>query len=341
MPAPTIQSVQYTDDALYIIFNRAVTNVSDLDAFTFAQESGNPFVPSFDVIDANAIVATTVGLPDSELTVSYDDPGAGTSQVQSAADNTPALDFADQAAVPYFVPGIVTQVVAGQGGNDLIHIRFSEPVGATGDNLLVGLTITLDGEALDLLGATTSLSSDQTALTIATGVNFPYNGVVSVEYDDMVGHLYSWPSGDVPSFEVLGVPNLSTDGLPDSDYPLSIVTAEPVKLLNSVALPELYVYLNPVDRDLVKKYGPVQVYTGGTFGETLENPEGVVIVGGKETLSDGLILAVRVTASSTAYAVEAARDWLEVVGARVSIALGKVRALDQSVPETDSTLRMV
>ena len=61
MTAPTIQSVQHDGTTLYIIFDRAVQNVADLDAFTFTITPGPSVItPSFSSIDDNAVIGTLV-----------------------------------------------------------------------------------------------------------------------------------------------------------------------------------------------------------------------------------------------------------------------------------------
>lgn len=341
MPSPLILSVQYTETELLIIFNQAVSNVSDLAAFTFSQASGNPFVPTFSAVDANAIVADIGAAPDSPLEVSYTDPGAGPSQVQSLAGD-PAQDFTDVAAIQQFpTADLVSDVIVGRDGNNVVTIKFTQPVASTDNQPLDGFTVTYDGQALDLTSALAELSPDLREINIYTGVNASYNTAVEITYDDTDGSLYTWAdvTGFVSSFTRVAL-NLATDGLPDSQYPNSLAYRRPVGVGDGVAKPQIEVYLNPVDRKIVKQYGPLRVYTGGAgFGINSAHPSGTSIVGGTPDVVDGTVLSVTISIpGDTVQAVAAAQDWLEVVTARLAIELGKLRATDASVALSGATV---
>lgn len=340
MSAPTILSAQYTDTQLLIIFNQAIANVSDLDAFTFTQSSGNPFTTTFSGLSQNAVVVETAAAPDSDLEVSYTDPGAGSSQVQSV-DGDPAPSFTIQAIEQFPDLDLVSDVIIGRDSNSTITIKFSQPVASTENQPLDGFEVTYDGELLDLSSALAELSSDLRELNIHTGVNASYSTEVVVSYDDSEGSLFTWgdPQGSVDSFSRTAL-NISTDGLPDSQYPNSLAYRLAVGVGDGVAYPKIEVYLNPIDRRIVRQYGPLMVYTGGAgFGTNSSYPNGINIVGGEVQVVDGTTLSVTVNVpGDSVQAVAAAQDWLDVVTARLAIELGKLRAIDVSVALSGATV---
>jgi len=346
MTAPVIQSVQYTGTTLYIIFDRAVANVSDLSAFTFTVTPGPSVItPAFSSIDQNAVIGTlAVPIGASEtLTVDYTDPGAGATQVQeAAAPNDPVATFAGEVAVGYYSPAVVRRAqVAANAVNDAVTIFFGEPVSATAGDLIDGFTIEYNDTALDLTGASASLNADQTELTILTGVNPLYSDTVDVIYSG-TGELYSWPTGVVAAFTLNDIDNDSTDGLPTSAYPQSFVIKKELAITGSVVTPCLQVILNPVDIDIVKKYGLITAYTGGTFGITVGNPSGITVVGGQESIVDGAEICINFTNSTdTKYATDAATEWQNTVTDRIAVELGKLRATDQSITLANDTVEAV
>ena len=197
-----------------------------------------------------------------------------------------------------------------------------------------------DDVALDLSAATASLNSDQTQLTVDTGVNFAYNATVDVIYDDSAGDLYTWPTGTVSSFTLNDIQNTSTDGLPNSSYPLSYVIREELSVANNVVTATVSIALNPIDIELAIRYGPVTVYTGGTFGTS---PDTIVVVGSNTAVVDGKQISQAFSdASLTVDKVAlAASDWLTTVATRVSIALGEARTADQSTVLGSRTVQQV
>lgn len=346
MTAPVLLSAQY-DDAnltLYLIYDRAVTGTvaQELDGYTFTLTLGGPIVPVFSSFDNNAIVCSLPGVVGADtLTVDYNDAVGNT--IEAVAPNDPVASFTGEVAVTYYAQPLVRRAcVAFTGNNDDVTIFFSEPVASISGDLLLGLTIEYDDVALDLSGATAALNDDQTELTITTGTNASYDTIVDVIYDESPGDLYTWPSGLVADFTLNDIDNKSTDGLPNSDYPLSVVIGKPVVVCQNVATGCIDVNLNIIDQELVKRYGPVELYTGGTFGVTVGNPAGITVVGGMVPIVDGAEICLEFnSAVDVAWATDAALDWTNTMVSRVGIALGTVRTTDQGVTLGDRTINQV
>lgn len=339
MTAPLNLSVQYTASTLYIIFDRAVsvTGGSELDGFTFL-DGAAPIVPTFSSVNDNAIIAT-LGAPISgTLSVNY--VQASGTVVEAVAPNDPVASFS-QTGVPYYTQPLVRRADVGRTANDVVTIYFSEPVAATSGDLVAGFTIEVNDVAIDLSSATATLNGDQTELSIDTGTNVAYSATVDVIYDSGTGTLHTWPSDLVGDFTLNAIDNLSTDGLPESGYPLSQVTADPVSSANNVATATLAVSLNPVDIDLVARYGPVTVTTGGTYGVTVSNPSGIAVTGATLTIVDGALFTQTfqdTVTNNTLFAVDAAKDWQTTVTTQIANALGAVRALDQTITYNTQTV---
>jgi hypothetical protein len=346
MTAPNILSIQHDGLTLRIIFDIAVTGTpaQELDGFTFTKTPGPVVVsPTFSAFDENAIVCTLPGvvLPSETLTVDYNN-GVGTI-VDAATGLDAATSFTGQVAVETYSTPIVRRAqVAATAVNDELTVFFGEPIASPTNDPLAGFTIEVDNVALDLTGATWALNDDLTELTINVGSNFAYNDVVDVIYDDVTGDLYSWPSGVVASFTLDAIDNDSTDGLPDSEYPLSSVIAQPLDIVDNVVNCHLGVSLNPIDIQLVARYGPVQVFTGGTYGITVGNPSGITVDGSFVDIIDGAELAQTFNdPCSLTNAVDAGKDWLDQITAKIGIALGEARAKDQSITLGDLTITSV
>lgn len=333
MAAPAIQSIQYTGTTLYIIFDEAVsvTGGSELDGFTFTKTPGPVSIsPVFSSVAENAIIATLPGPIGALETLTVDYSSLTGTVVDDATGTFPAPSFTGQVAVQYYAAPIIRRAqVAYTGVNDELSIFFGEPVGSPTNDLLTGFTVEVDNVALDLTSATATLNADQTILTINTGTNFSYSDVVDVIYLDTAGDLYSWPSGAVASFTLNAITNSSTDGLPNSAYPLStIISPQPQVCANAVTAC-IQISLNPIDIQLIQKYGPVTVITGGTFGTA---PNQITILGNERTIQDGAEICESFTSTtSVVYAADAANDWQDWIVTRIGILLGNIRAIDQSV----------
>lgn len=344
MTAPNIISVQHDGTTLYVIFDRAIqaTGGSELDGFTFTKTPGPiAVVPVFSSIDQNALIATLPSSVGAAETLNVDYVSGSGTITDAATGLDPATSF-NVDAVAYFSSPLIRRATAGEGSNDLVKVYLSEPVASPTDDLLTGLTIEVDDVALDLTGATVTLNSDQTILTIDTGSNFVYNDVVDVIYDDGVGDLYTWPTGALASFTLNAVDNLSTDGLPDGDYPLSVAIGKQLEVVQNVAKPCINIYLNPIDIELVQKYGPVRVFTGGTFGVTVGNPSGITVAGGFVEIVDGAQVKIDFNdPASTVNSVDAATDWLSTIITKIGVELGKVRSTDQGITIGNRTINQV
>ncbi len=343
MTAPALLSVQYIDNSpldstVYVFFDRAVSGTATL-GWTVVL-NGSPVAVGGGAVQDNALALTIpTAVAISTLTVAYSD--ATGDLVEAAAPNDPVATFTAQTAVSYPVLGQAVRAQAGVGANDVLVIYFGEPVAATGGDLLAGITIEVDDQALDLSSATASLNADQTQLSIDTGTNFSYVDVVDVIYDAGTGTLRTWPTGTQADFTFDAIDNLSTDGLPTSSYPLSYVITGPVDVCQQVATGTAQVSLNPIDIELVSRYGPVNVITGGTFGVTVSNPSGITVLGAQVSIVDGLVITQDFTSSIMAWATDAALDWQEQIKDRIGVALGQIRAIDQSVTLGDRTVNQV
>ncbi len=337
MTAPIIQSVQVSGTTLYIIFDRAISATlgSELNGFTFLK-NGSSNTPVFSVITQNALIATlgTALVGGDTYTTTYVS-GSGT-VVDAATGLSPATSFGPLAYVAYpTVPKFVYGVV-GEGGNNKIALHFSAPVGATGGTFITGTVVSINAVPISMVGVTAAANSDQTVWTLTFPSNFTYNAVVTSAYTP--GTLYTWPAGALAAFTATFL-NVSTDGEPDSAYPLSYVTNYAIDMISTVARARLGVSLNPVDIELVKRYGPVIILTGGTFGVTMDNPSGVQIMGRAVTLVDGadIVQDFHVT-DHVPYAVDAAKDWEVQITVKIGVALGALRALDQSITLGDNVV---
>lgn len=326
MTTPVVQSVQYDNAGLlvYIIFDRAVL-ASDLDGFTFTVDSCTSISPTFASVDENAVIGTLSGVISGTLVVDYS--GGGSVQ-EAVAPNDPAAAFSDETAVPYPDPSTVYRAQAGVSANDAVTVFFNQPVGAVGGDLVAGFTIEVDDVAIDLSSATATLNDDQTELTIDTGTNFSYNSVVDVIYDDDTGSLYTWDDGDVSDFTIEDVINGSTDGLPTSGYPLSVITMPAIEISGNQVTAKLEIALNPIDRQLVSRYGPLTVITGGTFGT---EPNDITVLGASVNVVDGRVISQAFTATDVNDAVLAAQEWQDVVATKIGNELGVYRTTDQGI----------
>ncbi len=335
MTAPLIQSVQYTGTTLYIIFDRSVsaTGGSELDGFTATKTPGGTQSLVFVTITDNAMIATLPGavVGSETLELAY---VAGSGNVVDAATGMDAAPSFTITAVAYYDAPDAVRAIVGEGGNSKLDVYFSQPVASPTAELKLGFTIEVNNVVLDLTSATATLNANATILTIDTGSNFTYSDVVAISYDAGVGNLVVFPVSVVDDFSFDGIPNISTDGLPDSQYPLSWVTSYAVTVANTVATGTLGISLNPIDIKLVAEYGPVRLFTGGTFGITTGNPDGITVVGKQVYIIDGLLVAQAFHDDAhalTVNAVNAAKDWQVQMIAKIAVALGQVRAIDQGI----------
>lgn len=327
MTAPAIRSCQHSGSTLYLIFDRAVsvTPASELVGFTFTLTLGGVITPTYSSTDNNALIITMAAPVGADtLTVVYN--GLGT-VVDAATGLDSAVAF-NKAAVAYYVASRPVRAVAGENANNEVIIYFDEPVDTTTGDLKVGLTITVDAVPLVLTSATATLNADQTQLTIGCVSDFSYTNVVAVSYTSTTGKLYTWPSGTVASFSLAAINNLSTDGLPSSSYPLSIVTKYPLTIAGNVVTAKLGVSLNPVDITLVAEYGEVSINTGGTYG----SPYPISILGSTITIIDGGEYTQDFTyVGHTSYAAVAALAWRDAIATTIGIKLGELRLIDAGV----------
>jgi len=181
---------------------------------------------------------------------------------------------------------------------------------------------------LVLTSATATLNADQTQLTIGCTSDFSYNDVIAITYTSVTGKLHTWPSGLVASFTLAAINNLATDGLPNSNYPLSIVTKYPLTIAENVVTAKLGVSLNPIDIALVAEYGEVSINTGGTYG----SPYPISILGSTIVITDGGEYTQDFAyPGHTSYAAVAALAWRDAIATTIGIKLGELRLTDAGV----------
>ena len=338
---PTVQSTQFSGSTLYIIFNRAIAANSGTEtAGVTVTINGTPTSVTFSSITQNALIVTLGSTPALNATVvtSYN---ASLGSLRDAAVPTDLVANFSSTAVNYFSQPSPFQATVGVGGNNRLSIQFTAPVGATDANLLAGFTVLVNAVPVSLTGATAALSANQATLTLVLASNFSYSSVVSVQYDSGPGTLFGWPVGSIGNFTLTAI-NLSTDGLPTSAYPLSWVTRYPLSPSDNIVTAKVSVSLNPIDRQLVLRYGPALVYTGGIFGVTIANPAGVPFIGTNTPLKDGVELTgTFVVPGNTPFATAAGLDWLNVITVRIQQVLGGLRLLDQSVTLGPQTVTAV
>ncbi len=338
MTAPLIQSVQYAGTSLFVIFDRAIaaTNGDEIDGFTATKTPGGVQVLVYVSITDNALIAT---LPedvesDETLELAY---VSGSGTIVDAATGMDAAPSFTVDAVPYYETPDAIRAIVGQGGNSKLDVYFNQPIASPGGDLKLGFTIQINDVVIDLTSATATLNTNATILMFDIGSSFSYNDVVAIAYEADVGDLVLFPfdatvAEVIADFSFDGIPNISTDGLPDSQYPLSWVTSYPVTVVDTVATGQLGVSLNPIDITLVAKYGPVILFTGGTFGITIGNPLGIEVLGRSVPVIDGLLVSQSfVYPGATVNAVDAAKDWQIKIIAKIAFLLGQVRAIDQGI----------
>jgi hypothetical protein len=325
MANPALHSAQYSGSTLYLFWDRAVA-VDPLvaDDITLLHDGAVLSILSF-VVDQNALIFTLDGPVTGELDVSY----ADTNDYVTAADGgDPALAFTEVVAQELYEVAVAVSALAGEPANNEITVLFSQPVFAIDGDPSQGFIVTVNGQVVSSSAFTGRISADQSSVVLTLPFNLTYLDIVQLDYSSVPGDgLYTIPGGDVDDFEFAEVPNLSTDGLPESAYPLSTVVRQPVKMVASQARGELNLYLNPIDRALTAEFGPAVITTGGTFGDEQLN-----FTGKQVTLQDGAIMTCSfANGTNTASNVNAAKDWLEVITERISRELGRLRTNSQSV----------
>jgi hypothetical protein len=216
-------------------------------------------------------------------------------------------------------------IALGAGSPQTLTLVFSTPVAAT--TYATGLSITVNS----VVASPQSIlpGGDPRDLVITFASDFSYNDVVVVSYS---GALGNWTSNGyaLRSFTVTAT-NASHIGNPNSLYPLSCVITEPLAPKDGVVWGIVGTDLNYIDRVLIDRYGPVSIDTGGTFGITSTNPSGVFVPQELRALNTGMdIRKPFYVPQDPADAAAAATEWQTTMVTRVGVALGALRAQDQS-----------
>ena len=280
-----------------------------------AQPSGHPEEIRF-------VMAAPIHDRDT-VTISYD-------QTKGDLTNTPAtmpvLSFTNTAVYNESAAAALQAAVVAllPSAGNVITALFSTPVTAT--NYLTGLGFTANG--ISVIPSTAVPGSDPRALVFTFPNTFDATDVLTMSYDATLGN---WSSGGypIPSFTAVPVTNGSRIG---TEYPLSSVIQEPLAARLGCIGATVGVDLNYVDRELVKRYGPIRVDFGGTFGVTPENPSGLFIPQDLQEIITGLQVTKWFSSPGIpAWAVTAGNDWLQTVTERIGVALGTLRTMDASV----------
>jgi hypothetical protein len=216
-----------------------------------------------------------------------------------------------------------------------ITLIFQVPVSSA--SYTTGVSLTANSAPLAIVSA--AASGNFVVLTVAGGP--AYNTAITVSYDASVGD-WNNASNPVATFTNVVVTNASQVGTPSSAYPLSCVRSLMLTGAGGVITAQLQVFLNPVDQNLVSEYQPQMIDFGGTYGITMANPSGVMVLQNLQQLVDGLqVSQAFYVANQTAWAVAAAADWEVKNLAKIAAALAYLRTLDQTIDYGTTTINPV
>jgi hypothetical protein len=268
---------------------------------------------------------------------------AGTNLVDAATGLSAVATFSATTAPLQTVynPAIQSATIS-SGTPNAIVIAFRDPITSLTNNPANGVSVTVNSVAISLSGATVVFSNSGYTLTITTVQTFNYSDTVQVIYTAASGDWVNPTLNATVSNQTIAILNQSSVGLPNSDYPLSQAIAKQLVASNNIVTAKVALYLNPVDVDLIAKYGPAYIDVGGTFGlPTVNPPTGYYVLGSLTALSDGLIISQDFNSTTTAWSIEAASDWQTTIVSRINTALGTLRLLGQSVSLGNDTITQV
>jgi len=268
------------------------------------------------------VMAETIDDRDTVL-VSYDETQG---DLANTPGTLPLLTFADEPVVTTSDAAKLHAVILAldPAVANVLTALFSLPVVSA--NYLLGLSFSANGNPV--VPTSVVPADDPRYLAITFANTFDVNDVITMSYDADVG---DWTSNGyaIPSIDAFVVTNASRVG---TEYPLSSVIQEPLSVRAGDIIATVGIDLNYVDRELNRRYGPIQVDFGGTFGITPENPAGIFVPQDLIVIDTGLKVSKAFRYPGIpSYASAAGRDWLNVVTERIGVALGILRTQDALV----------
>jgi hypothetical protein len=327
--APVLRGASSSATELTATFDQPVTSSVGRfgDGFTFTVD-GVAAVASAAVqvpgVPASILFTMASPLHDRDtVRISYD---ATKGDLTNIPGTNPVQTFLNAAVYNQSAAAALAAVVVALAatGSNLLTALFSLPV--TSSNYLNGLSFTANGVPVTPSGA--APGADPRELVVTFPNMFDATDAITMAYDSTAG---DWQSSGylLPSIPSIPVTNASRIG---TAYPLSSVIQEPLCARAGGIVATVGVDLNYVDRELVRRYGPISVDFGGTFGITPQNPAGVFIPQDLQILDTGLqVSKTFMVPGIPAYATDAGKDWLQVVTERIGVALGTLRTMDASV----------
>ncbi len=331
MAAPTLSSISNTETTITVVFNQTISVPTAQYALGFTILNNGAAITAATAALNGGVTGivytfTTPIRQGDTVTVAYSNAG---NNVRDFANTTTAASFSATASTNNSaLAALLGSTVANTVGNEnKIYLTFSSKV-VSGTSLATGVAVTVNGGAATV--SSVAASGDPRTLIVTLSAAVDYNDVVVLTYTATPG---DWTSNSyvVPSFSTTCV-NGSTIGFPNTTYPLSLTQIYPLVITANGVLAQVAINLNLVDRLLVSRYAPVQINIGGTFGVTMSNPAGVVVLGALVTINDGYIVNYTFTnPTSTAYAAAAATEWQTTMVSRIGVALGTIRTLDESI----------
>lgn len=224
------------------------------------------------------------------------------------------------------------------GATSTVYLIFDRGISVSGGSELDGFTFTTIDGATDHTSGASFVDAGGSVLQLTLAVDLASEGL-AVDYDSGTGTVVeaTAPNDPLASFtDEYGI------AVPSADYPLSYVIKPALSIASGVVTATLQVFLNPIDIEIVGKYGPIQIALSGTYGVTGSNPSGIDLTAGAVTILDGVSFSVTFTnASEVSYAVDAATDWQDKIAAKIATQLGARRDTDQSITLADQTITQV
>lgn len=326
--APTVQSIVADETAVEVTFTQPVHSALGTPGagFSFTVNGVAASVASAAIMVNPAVVrfvmTETIDDRDTVL-VSYD---AAQGDLSNTPGSFPVASFSNHAVTTTSDAARLHAVVAAlvPSAANVLTALFSLPV--VSSDYLVGLSFSANG--VPVVPTSVVPGPDPRDLIITFPNMFDVADLITMSYDATLG---DWMSNSfaIPSITSFPVTNASHVG---SEYPLSSVIQEPLCVRAGEVIATVGIDLNYVDRELNRRYGPVQVDFGGTFGITPENPAGIFVPQDLVTIDTGLTVRKSFRYPGVpSYATAAGRDWLNVVTERIGVALGVMRTQDASV----------
>jgi hypothetical protein len=225
------------------------------------------------------------------------------------------------------VPNLLAVVCGLQVSHpELVTLIFDIPVASA--HYATGFSMRLNGVTLPVLSAALGTDTHQIVATLAGGP--AYTATLDASYDATVGD-WNNASSPVATFTRVPVVNGSVVGRPPTNYPLSSVITKRLVAVAGGFTGQVIADLNTVDANLCAEYAPQMVDFGGTFGVSMANPSGIMILQNLIALINGLSVSQTFTSTTPAFAAAAALDWEAQMAVKIGNALAALRTADASV----------